>query len=111
MHVLEHVAHINVFGEDVVDVIKSESRALTSTGMTESVDELVIHDEESNTILVFVDLYLLLGKGVEVEVEGVNEENMLSDVHAHCRVDIALDILQIGMHLQLDYTNVFNEST
>lgn len=51
--------------------------------MTQSIHELVVHNEETNAILVFVDLNLLLGKGVEIEVEGIHKEDVLFDVHTH----------------------------
>jgi hypothetical protein len=50
--------------QNVVNIVKSKSRALLSTGVTKSVDELVIDYEEANTILIFVGLDLLLGESV-----------------------------------------------
>jgi hypothetical protein len=32
-------------------------------------------------------------------VVGIYEENMLLDVHAHCRMNVSLDIPQVVVHL------------
>lgn len=51
--------------------------------MTECIAEFIVNHEETNAVLVFVDLDCLCQEGVEVEMVVVNEKHVVIYVLCH----------------------------